>query len=360
MDIFTNKIIQKAFEKVCHRRKEYGHNSDIWDLRHNWNTRKPDILDGLNDGTYKFDAVRELLIDGEIYEIWAAEDAVVIEALTMLLKDNYNMIEDCDSYHLKGRGGVKAALNQVENNLDRYKFVMKSDVKKYYASMDHDVLMDLIREYVTDSPVTQLIYQFLKRVKYRDGYYLKIRRGICRGTALSPLLGALYLKELDNAIGKMNVTYVRFMDDWVVMSTNKWTFGRAIKKVNRVLNDLKLEKTYDKTFIGKIDRGFDFLGFRFSREGRCLAEETVRKFAENIVQKLETCKTEDTGKITPVIPVGKRRSGSAFGTWRFQDKNEKGDLPVPETVSAYIRRWLIWVKSICGKGNFEILDTEGT
>ena len=250
MDIFTNKIIQAAFEKVCHRRKEYGPNSDIWDLRHNWDTRKRDILDGLNDGAYKFDAVREILIDGEIYEIWAAEDAVVIEALTMLLKDNYNIIKDCDSYHLKGRGGVKAALNQVENNLDRNKFVMKSDVKKYYASMDHDVLMDLIREYVTDSPVTQLIYQFLKRVKYRDGFYLNIRRGICRGTALSPLLGALYLKELDNTMGKMNVDYVRFMDDWVVMSTNKWTFRRAIKKVNMILNDLKLEKAYDQTFPG--------------------------------------------------------------------------------------------------------------
>ena len=110
-----------------------------------------------------------------------------------------------------------------------------------------------------------------------------------------------------------------------------------------------LEKSDDKTFIGKIDRGFDFLGFRFSREGRRLAEKTVRKFAKNIVQKLETCKTGDTGKITPVIPVGKRRSGSAFGTWRFQDKNEKGDLPVPETVSAYIRRWFIWVKSVYGK-----------
>jgi RNA-directed DNA polymerase len=140
---------------------------------------------------------------------------------------------------------------------------MKSDVKKYYASLDHDILMNLIREYVNESPVTQLIFQFLKHVKYRDGSYADVRRGICRGTALSPLLGALYLKPLDQAMGKMNVAYayVRYMDDWIVMSTNRWTFARAVKKVNRTLNNLKLEKAEDKTFIGTIKRGSLFTMF---------------------------------------------------------------------------------------------------
>ena len=108
------------------------------------------------------------------------------------------------------------------------------------------------------------------------------------------------------------------------------------------------------SFIGKIERGFDFLGFQFSLEGMTISKKSVRKLAENIVQKLETCKTGDTGKITPVIPVGKRRSGSACGTWLFQDKNKKGDLLIPETVSAYIRRWLIWVNSMFGKKSSEV------
>jgi hypothetical protein len=57
----------------------------------------------------------------------------------------------------------------------------------------------------------------------------------------------------------------------------------------------------------------------------------------------------DVGEITPVVPVGKRRPGSAYGTWRFQDKNKKGDLLIPETVSAYIQHGVIWVKSKYGK-----------
>jgi hypothetical protein len=169
--------------------------------------------------------------------------------------------------------------------------------------------------------------------------YLWIR--ICRGTSLSPLLRALYLEELDIAMEKNSSFYIRDMDDIIVMAKNKWSFRRFIRKVNMILAGLGLEKAEDKTFIGKIERGFSFLGFQFSREGMTISKKSVRKFAENIVLRLETCKTRDTGKITPVIPVGKCRSGSAYGTWQFQDKNKKGDLLIPATVSVYIRRWLI-------------------
>ena len=117
--------------------------------------------------------------------------------------------------------------------------------------------------------------------------------------------------------------------------------------MNRILERLELEKAEKKTFIGKIERGFDFLGFHFnSQSGMTPSKKTVLKFEDNVVLKLETCETRDTGKITPVIPVGKCRSGSAYSTWLFQDKNKKGDLLIPETVLAYIRRWLMWVKSI--------------
>ena len=92
--LFADKLIQKAFVKVSYRRREYGCNNDIWELRHNWNTRKSEILEELNSGTYKFDCVKEVVIDGQLYNIWVAQDAVVIEALTMLMKDKYNITED--------------------------------------------------------------------------------------------------------------------------------------------------------------------------------------------------------------------------------------------------------------------------
>ncbi len=90
--VFTGKLLQKAFEKVCYRRREYSSNNDIWELRHNWSSAvKLVLLNKLDTGNYILDAVKVVLIEGQIYEIWSSQDAVVIEALTMLLKDQLNI-----------------------------------------------------------------------------------------------------------------------------------------------------------------------------------------------------------------------------------------------------------------------------
>ena len=87
-------------------------------LRYNWAARKGDILNSLNDGTYQFDTVRELLIDGRIYEVWTAADAVEIKTLTISLKES-KILENCSSFHLEGKDGVKAAVGKVRRNLKK-------------------------------------------------------------------------------------------------------------------------------------------------------------------------------------------------------------------------------------------------
>jgi hypothetical protein len=61
--------------------------------------------------------------------------------------------------------------------------------------------------------------------------------------------------------------YVRFMDDILVLAPTRWKLRRAVGLVNQILGALRLEKHPGKTFIGRIERGFDFPGYRFSREG---------------------------------------------------------------------------------------------
>ena len=57
------------------------------------------------------------------------------------------------------------------------------------------------------------------------------------------------------------------MDDFIVLTTTRWKLKRAVKAVNQRLNALKLEKHPDKTFIGRIDKGFGFLGYHVSPQG---------------------------------------------------------------------------------------------
>ncbi len=69
--------------------------------------------------------------------------------------------------------------------------------------------------------------------------------------------------------------YARFMDDILVLAPTHWKLRKAVKRVNEMLGCLRLEKHPDKTFIGRIERGFDFLGYHFGPDGLSVAKKTI-------------------------------------------------------------------------------------
>ncbi len=105
------------------------------------------------------------------------------------------------------------------------------------------------------------------------------------------------------------------MDDILVLAQTRWKRRRAFKAVNQVLDGLRLEKHPDKTFIGNIERGFDFLGYHFSREGLRVAKATMRKFVARASRLYEQEREE-------------RDASSALGM--------------------YVRRWCAWASGGLG------------
>jgi hypothetical protein len=78
------------------------------------------------------------------------------------------------------------------------------------------------------------------------------------------------------------------MDDWVILAPTRWKLRRAVKRVNEILNELNVEQHPDKTFVGRISRGFDFLGYDFSPAGITgMSRRTVEKFAKRVALLLE-------------------------------------------------------------------------
>jgi len=88
---------------------------------------------------------------------------------------------------------------------------------------------------------------------------------------------------------------VRFMDDVVELAPTRWKLRRAVKTLNRVFQALGLEKHPQKTFIGRADKGFDFLGFRFSPNGTGLAPKSIENFASRLTRLYEQKKTAPEG-----------------------------------------------------------------
>jgi hypothetical protein len=95
------------------------------------------------------------------------------------------------------------------------------------------------------------------------------------------LIGALYLKLLDERM-EAGLAYARFMDDWVIPAPIRWKLRAAIRLVNETLAQLKLRQHPDKTFIGRVSRGFDFLGYLFTPAGLEVAPRAVANCVERV------------------------------------------------------------------------------
>jgi len=196
-------------------------------------------------------------------------------------------------------------------NFPDYAFSCKTDVESYYDSINHYTLMMKLHDQIKDRRITGYEWQFLNRCVEWGGLYQDIKRGIPRGSSLSPLLGAFYLADLDHRMKNLDVKYFRYMDDILILAPTRWKLKKAIRVLNQTFNELKLEKHPDKTMIGRTERGFDFLGYHFSPQGLSLAEKTVENFLEK-ARRIHEQESATSGK---------------------------------EVLSDYVRRWLIWTNS---------------
>ena len=203
--VASDEVIEQAFLWICLKRKEHSHNNDVWNLRRHWQTVKPDLQKQLLDGTYRFSPQQEIRLDTETIELWASLDALVLKAVTLVLTRHLKPHISNQCVHVKGNGGGKEAVRQITKQLKGNSFVFRSDVKGYYASIDHHVLMEQLRCYIDDSRVIILIWDYLNRTVQFGGLYRDIKRGISLGCPLSLLIGALYLKLMDDRMGKDRV-----------------------------------------------------------------------------------------------------------------------------------------------------------
>ncbi len=102
------------------------------------------------------------------------------------------------------------------------------------------------------------------------------------------------------------------MDDILVLAPSRWKLRRAVRVLNQVLSSLKLEKHPEKTFIGRIEKGFDFLGYHFSRAELTVAKTTLENFAARAIRLYEQEPEEpvDSSRlgeyVQTLVPVGPR------------------------------------------------------
>ena len=102
--------------------------------------------------------------------------------------------------------GAKAAVRHICCQLPENQFVFRSDVKSYYASIDHAVLLALVRDRIEDRRVLDLVGQYLRRTVDENCLYTTVTVGISLGCPLSPVMAAIYLELLDRRMEATGLT----------------------------------------------------------------------------------------------------------------------------------------------------------
>ena len=129
--------------------------------------------------------------------------------------------------HVKGHGGAKAAVRRAAVRLRRLPFVLRTDVRGYYPSIDPVRLVERFAPYVRDPEILRLVAAVTARTSERGGL-CRDSGGLPLGCPLSPLLGAFFLGELDARLEGTGLSFVRYMDDVLVLAPTRWKLRRAL------------------------------------------------------------------------------------------------------------------------------------
>lgn len=160
----------------------------------------------------------------------------------------------------KGVKRLEAFVRKVSENYTRPCFALKLDIKKFFASVDHEVLLNLLKEKIKDEDIIWLLEQIIYSFHSDKGK----GKGMPLGNLTSQVFANIYLNELDQFVKHKLRTrcYIRYADDFLFLSRKKEFLYEHIDKLKQFLsNELKLELHPDKIIFRRAEWGIDFLGY---------------------------------------------------------------------------------------------------
>jgi RNA-directed DNA polymerase len=164
-----------------------------------------------------------------------------------------------------------------------YKYVLDADIKFFFDSIPHGLIMKAVAEEVADGNILGLVERFLKSGVMEDGKFIPTTKGTPQGGVISPLLANIVLNYLDWHLEDCGYRFVRYADDFVVLTKTKAEAEKALKKVRHFLTtQLSLELSMEKTQIITYGEGFDFLGFSISSRWVRIRTKSVERFRAQV------------------------------------------------------------------------------
>ena len=220
-------------------------------------------------------------------------DRIIQQAMAQQLMPIFEPLFAEDSFGYRpGRSAKDAILRIKEYAEQGYTRAVVLDLSKYFDTLNHTLLLNLLRQQVKDERVIQMVKRYLKSGVMENGVVTETEEGSPQGGNLSPLLANIYLNEFDWEFKKRGVPCIRYADDIVLLAKSERAAERLLETSTKYLEgklQLKVNREKSRTVSVFAIRNFKYLGFCFGKNGKGIyvrVHEKSWKKAKDKLRKL--------------------------------------------------------------------------
>ena len=335
--IVSPKNLNEAYKQVRRNGGSGGiDRMDVEALLPYLQAHRDELIASIMGGSYRPNPVRRVEIPKDNGKkrplgIPTVVDRVIQQAISQVLIPIYDRkFSDCSCGFRPHRGAHDALRKVQEYVSEGYKYVVDLDLEKFFDTVNHSKLIEVLSRTIKDGRVISLIHKYLNAGVMVGGRYEDSPMGVPQGGPLSPVLSNIMLNELDKELERRGHKFVRYADDCMILCKSRRGAERTCESIIKFIEErLFLKVNREKTHVGYIGSGMKYLGYSFYvKNGKCRLGIHAKTKA-NFKSKLK----ELTG----------RSNGMGY------ERRKK-------SLEEYIRGWMEYYKLADGKTFFQRVD----
>ena len=297
-----------------------------------------ELTERIRKGHYTPSPVRRVEIpkpDGGIRKLGIPTviDRIIQQAMTQQLIPIYEPKFSDGSFGYRPGRSAKEAVQRIKEYAEQgYTRAVVLDLSKYFDTLNHELLVNILRRDIKDERVIQMIKRYLRSGVMENGVVVETEEGSPQGGNLSPLLANIYLNEFDQEFNKRGVPCIRYADDIVLLAKSERASERLLESSTKFLEGtlkLKVNREKSRTVSVFAIRNFKYLGFCFGRNGKGIYVRVHGKSWKKAKDKLR-------------MLTSRSRCGSVVKTM--------------ERIKEYMRGWMNYYSMADMKSNIESLN----
>ena len=297
-----------------------------------------ELTERIRKGHYSPSPVRRVEIpkpDGGIRKLGIPTviDRIIQQAMTQQLIPIYEPKFSDGSFGYRPGRSAKDAVQRIKEYAEQgYTRAVVLDLSKYFDTLNHELLVNILRRDIKDERVIQMIKRYLRSGVMENGVVVETEEGSPQGGNLSPLLANIYLNEFDQEFNKRGVPCIRYADDIVLLAKSERASERLLESSTKFLEGtlkLKVNREKSRTVSVFAIRNFKYLGFCFGRNGKGIYVRVHGKSWKKAKDKLR-------------MLTSRSRCGSVVKTM--------------ERIKEYMRGWMNYYSMADMKSNIESLN----